>query len=302
MSKAPIRILVTLHKRNEVSRLALFHECLLQFFNIKGDKGYVHIHLKNNTLQISNEQFSESTKVMIKHPSFCPVLHISQQMIAALPEDVANRGVDVGVALVVESCDGLILLTRRAKHLRIFPGLWVPPGGHVEENETLLQAGLRELSEETGLKLSPKDCVGGNVELLALWESVFPAKLSVAPPKRHHVVVFFHARLVEGLTASKLENRINFDPGEVDACAWLDRSMVTSIAECDDEKVDSSVSLKHCKASFRAFVLNANGKQCLADLPTAPLFQVHSDKEDNKERVSTGTKFALQQFLAKSQQ
>ena len=37
--------------------------------------------------------------------------------------------------------------------MRTFPGVWVPPGGHIELNETLLEAGLRELREETGLKL-----------------------------------------------------------------------------------------------------------------------------------------------------
>ncbi|GFR77515.1 nucleoside diphosphate-linked moiety X motif 17-like [Elysia marginata] len=161
----------------------------------------------------------------------------------------------------------------------------------------LLQAGLRELREETGLNLSSQNCVGGNVKLIALWESVFPPKLSVGPPKRHHIVVYFHAQLVEGLTASKLEGSINFDPGEVDACAWLDRNLVTSIAKCDDENVDSSISLEHLPDCFRAIVLNADGKQCHAELPTAPLFRVHTDKEADKERVSTGTKFALQQFL-----
>lgn len=38
--------------------------------------------------------------------------------------------------------------------MRTFPGVWVPPGGHIEPDETLLEGGLRELSEETGLKLA----------------------------------------------------------------------------------------------------------------------------------------------------
>ena len=52
-------------------------------------------------------------------------------MVANLPEDIVSRGVDVGAAVVLESCDGSILLTRRARHLRIFPGLWVPPGKYL---------------------------------------------------------------------------------------------------------------------------------------------------------------------------
>ena len=80
---------------------------------------------------------------------------------------------------------------------------------------------------------------------------MFPPKLSVGPPKRHHIVVYFHARLVNGLTASMLEDHINFDPGEVDACAWLDRNLVTSIVNCDDEEKDSPSTVDHLPDSFR---------------------------------------------------
>ena len=39
-----------------------------------------------------------------------------------------NRGIDVGAAVILESGDGKILLTRRGDHLHTFPGIWVPPG------------------------------------------------------------------------------------------------------------------------------------------------------------------------------
>lgn len=47
---------------------------------------------------------------------------------AATPLQVQQRGVDVGVALVLQTSDDRVLLTRRAKELRIFPNVWVPPG------------------------------------------------------------------------------------------------------------------------------------------------------------------------------
>jgi 8-oxo-dGTP pyrophosphatase MutT (NUDIX family) len=36
------------------------------------------------------------------------------------------------------------------------PPFWFPPGGGVEDGETLVQAALRELEEETGIVLSPE--------------------------------------------------------------------------------------------------------------------------------------------------
>ncbi len=50
-------------------------------------------------------------------------------------------------ALVVR--DGKVLLVKRAKPPA---GLWSLPGGHVELGETLRQAALRELAEETGIE------------------------------------------------------------------------------------------------------------------------------------------------------
>jgi len=51
-----------------------------------------------------------------------------------------------GVGIVVVSSDGCILLGRK-------DGLWSLPGGHIEEGETPEVAAVRELEEETGLKL-----------------------------------------------------------------------------------------------------------------------------------------------------
>merc|ERR1711992_163539 len=114
---------------------------------------------------------------MIKCPGFCPANHLTPETISSLPPEIRDRGVDVGASMLLESSDGKILLSRRALHLRTFPGLWVPPGGHVEDGETLLDAGLRELKEEVGLSVTCQDCVDEKIDLLALWESMYPPKL-----------------------------------------------------------------------------------------------------------------------------
>jgi 8-oxo-dGTP diphosphatase len=62
--------------------------------------------------------------------------------------------VGVGGVLVIE---GKVVLIRRAKEpLR---GRWVIPGGTVELGETLHEAVVREMQEETGLVVRPRDVV-----------------------------------------------------------------------------------------------------------------------------------------------
>ena len=86
-----------------------------------------------------------STCSLLSRPAFCPIACLSPEARDLLPAETSQRGVDVGVVVILESRERSVLLTRRARHMRTFPGVWVPPGGHIEQGETLLQAGLREL-------------------------------------------------------------------------------------------------------------------------------------------------------------
>jgi bifunctional NMN adenylyltransferase/nudix hydrolase len=53
---------------------------------------------------------------------------------------------------------GHVLLIRRKSHPG--KGLWALPGGHINNNETAFDASLRELEEETGLKIPEKVLIG----------------------------------------------------------------------------------------------------------------------------------------------
>jgi 8-oxo-dGTP diphosphatase len=65
---------------------------------------------------------------------------------------VAHPSVGVGGVLIHE---GRVLLIRRGKEpLR---GRWVVPGGTVEVGETLETALIREMEEETGIRVKPGD-------------------------------------------------------------------------------------------------------------------------------------------------
>jgi len=47
--------------------------------------------------------------------------------------------------------EGSVLFARRSPHRKSYAGLWSFPGGHVEQNEILTVALVRELQEEIGI-------------------------------------------------------------------------------------------------------------------------------------------------------
>jgi 8-oxo-dGTP pyrophosphatase MutT (NUDIX family) len=58
---------------------------------------------------------------------------------------------------------GVIVVVRRRNHVLLaqrsrgtYLGKWGFPGGHVERGETIVEAGLRELMEETGVVATPR--------------------------------------------------------------------------------------------------------------------------------------------------
>ncbi|XP_074979072.1 m7GpppN-mRNA hydrolase NUDT17 isoform X5 [Caretta caretta] len=193
------------------------------------DEAMVSCGLDQNQFVISDSEFPGSTRILLKRPSFCPIKHLEERQAATLPEALRGRGVDVGVAVVLQSVDRRVLLTRRAKNLSIFPNIWVPPGGHMEPDEQLLEAGLRELQEETGLQLEPGRF---SWTMLGLWESVYPPTLSRGLPRRHHVVVYL--LLLSTESHRQLQTRIKADGSEVSAYAWLEPHVLECIAAVED--------------------------------------------------------------------
>jgi 8-oxo-dGTP pyrophosphatase MutT (NUDIX family) len=83
-----------------------------------------------------------------------------------LPASDATLGLKPAAVAItlVEASDGsgatAFLLTRRAHGLRFHGGQWALPGGRCDEGETSIEAALRELHEETGLRLGAEHALG----------------------------------------------------------------------------------------------------------------------------------------------
>ncbi|KAM8870307.1 nucleoside diphosphate-linked moiety X motif 17 isoform 2-T2 [Spinachia spinachia] len=227
----------------------------------------------------------------LKRPAFCPIKHLSLTQSAEIPLDARRRGVDVGVAIILQTANQRVLLTRRAKELRLFPNVWVPPGGHLEPDETLLEGGLRELKEETGLDLQPE---GVSPKILGLWESVYPPMLSRGLPERHHIVVYM--LLLSRLSHLQLQASLSPCPTEVSACLWADRRLVGAVVSSVDGE-DGHAPLHHLQGSVSVSQVSSDGGLSDAALPLEVLVGRAPACGPDVERVSTGTKFALELWL-----
>jgi ADP-ribose pyrophosphatase YjhB (NUDIX family) len=83
--------------------------------------------------------------------------------------------------------DGRVLIVRRARPPA--DGLYTLPGGGVELGETLEQAVIREVREETALEIAPVDLVGFRQAI---------ARDDSGRVQRHFVILPFAARFIRG--------------------------------------------------------------------------------------------------------
>jgi len=66
----------------------------------------------------------------------------------------------VAVCVLPADTGDVLLITRRAADLRTHAGQWALPGGRRDPGESVEQAALRELGEETGVDAAPGDILG----------------------------------------------------------------------------------------------------------------------------------------------
>ncbi|XP_029881176.1 nucleoside diphosphate-linked moiety X motif 17 isoform X3 [Aquila chrysaetos chrysaetos] len=235
------------------------------------DAAVVSCGLDRGRFLLSDVAFPGSTTALLKRPSFCPAKHLGEKPELALPAELRGRGVAAGVAVLLQTSTGRILLTRRASTLSIFPNVWVPPGGHVELDEELLDVGLRELEEETGLRLEAGTF---SWRMLGLWEG------GDSSPER----------------CLGVQARMCPSESEVSAYAWLEPPVLEAIAATEDGTESLGNGPSVLPATVGITELN-NGSSSTTQLLTSTFLNTAPAKGEDVERVSTGTKFALRLWL-----
>ncbi|XP_066890953.1 nucleoside diphosphate-linked moiety X motif 17 isoform X1 [Kogia breviceps] len=249
--------------------------------------------LKRGQLVLSYRRFpGASARLPLQRPPFCPFSALDQQPRAPGAELPTNRGVDLAVEIVLQSSDQTVLLTRRTRTLNVSPNLWVPPGGHVEPDEELLDAGLRELWEESGLQLPQGQFFWVP---LGLWESAYPPRLSWGLPKYHHIILYL--LVISQESQQQLQARIQPNPREVGAHMWLGPDVAAAVAATEDGTETPRHLPQDLPPSVLAVELEENGRARPLVLPTSTLLRTTPATADSQERVSTGTKFALRLWL-----
>ncbi|KAM5256055.1 LOW QUALITY PROTEIN: nucleoside diphosphate-linked moiety X motif 17 [Ctenodactylus gundi] len=244
-----------------------------------------HCSFKRGQLVLSARPFP---RLPLQRP-FCPFAALAQQLRAPALEPPTNRGVDLGVAVVLQSSDWL-LLTRRTRRLSVSPNLWVPPGGHIELEE-LLDGGLRELWEESGLRLSKGQF---SWVPLGLWESAYPPRLSWGFSKYHHIVLYLP--VISQESQQQLQARIQANPSEVSAFMWLGPEAVAAVAATENETEAARLLPHELPPTVPAIQLEEDGEARPVVLPISTLLQT-TPITRGRQRVSTGTKFALHLWL-----
>ncbi|ERE90882.1 nucleoside diphosphate-linked moiety X motif 17 [Cricetulus griseus] len=253
---------------------------------------YIHCSWQRGQLILSSSSFPGALeRLPIQRPPFCPFAALGQQPGGSRMELPTNRGVEVGVAVILQSSDQTVLLTRRPCTLRISPNVWVPPGGHMEPDEEILECGLRELQEECGLQLPPNQfsCV-----LLGLWESAYPPRLSWGLPRHHHLFLF--VLVISQESQQQLQARIQVNPKEVNAFMWLEPDVAAAVAAREDG-TETLRLLQGLPPSLSATELKDDRETQPLILPMSTLLRTTPTTAEDKEHVNTGAKFALKLWL-----
>ncbi|MBU1045917.1 NUDIX domain-containing protein [Patescibacteria group bacterium] len=143
-------------------------------------------------------------------------------------EDINNRfpkGVEVVVSATIENNDGKILLIQSSKWFN----KWMMPAGHIEPGERMVEALKREIKEETGLDIEPKENLS--------FEELVNSKDFHRPA--HFIYFDFLCKLKDG-------DEIELDKREINDYVWVtpEEGLKMDLAESFSETIKKYIKYK----------------------------------------------------------
>ncbi len=127
-----------------------------------------------------------------------------------------NQVYGLAVRAIISDENGKILIIKRSTNSKTNPDKWELPGGKVNQNESFDQALIREVFEETGLKINLDHVVGVSEQNLHLIRAVhiimsgtiMDGKLSLSSEHDGYAWVYFE-NLKEYELADWMEDYVN---------------------------------------------------------------------------------------------
>lgn len=149
----------------------------------------------------------------------------------------------------------------------------------MEDKETLVDASIREVREETGIEVKRE-----NMQVFALWESVYPTFIEIGLPSRHHLIVYHLAKIT-----SKDVEKLKLQPDEVEAAAWISKKTIVE-ALSSDKKLGEN--------TFEGVLLTKEGlKKKQFKISELQRVGLNSKNAHSMPRLTTATRFVLKQYL-----
>lgn len=119
----------------------------------------------------------------------------------------------VAVCVILDSVDNKTLITKRSDEMMDDPGKWCLVCGYLDRDETIHQAVIREVFEETGLNIEGCLC-----RLYSIGDS----------PHHNRQNVTMHFIVTVPRLAIELDAIMKVDPKEISEWEWVDDDYVSS--------------------------------------------------------------------------
>ncbi|GFH52980.1 hypothetical protein CTEN210_09456 [Chaetoceros tenuissimus] len=255
------------------------------FVNLREDvdaSGNCHVVL-GHTISRSSENtnnwnipFARAIENKILNSTKCPAVYLDEEKYYN-DHDRHKPYVTLGAVAMIVDTSNKILLTRRPKEMRSFPGAWVLPGGGVDANESFLDGSAREVEEETGLKVD-------SIEPIALWESCFPTDgieciENGIGLKGHYLVVFCRCKMKDNSEDGPVKLKLQEE--EIDRAVWLGSNDYSS---CNTEV-----------AMLDAICLDGNKNQQISMMELCGIYP----QGDSLTGIAQGHLFMIEEYFSR---